>query len=85
MTERKISRTRLMVNGIGCAGIAILCLPLGYAGITGLAFTPLGTDPDGSDKVIAIELFSGLIGVIAIISLIRTVKKWRESPEKKDH
>jgi hypothetical protein len=82
MTEQKISKARLIVNGIGCSGVAILCLPIGFAGIISLASTPFGTDPDGGDKVLAIEIFCGLLGAIAFISLIRTVKTWRGLPKE---
>jgi hypothetical protein len=82
MTRQKIYKGRLILNGICWLAFAALCLPLGFEGIIGLSLTPFGTDPDGGDKVPGIELFCGLLGAIAIISLIRTVKRWSELPEK---
>ena len=83
MTQRKVSKVRLALNGIGCLGIAILCLPFGLQGLIGLMSGSLhmGSDPDGGDKVLAIQMLSALIAAIALISLIRTVKAWRELPE----
>lgn len=79
MTKQNIFKVRLILNGIGCTAIAILCLPIGFSGIISLVSNspPMGSDPDGADKVIAIQIFSGLLGALALISLIRTVKKWR--------
>lgn len=79
MPEPKISKARLILNGIGCFGIAMFCLPIGISGVIGLAFnsTPMGSDPDGKDKVLALLIFCGFVGAIALISFIRTVKIWR--------
>lgn len=82
MTKQNISKARLILNGIGCIGIAALCLPIGLEGVIGLASFPLGTDPDGRDKVLAIETFCGFLGVIAFASLIDTVWKWRRLPNE---
>jgi hypothetical protein len=83
MTKQKVSKVRLALNGIGCVGIATLCLSVGLPGLIGLMFGSLrmGSDPDGGDKVLAIQLFGVVLGAIALISLIRTVKAWRELPK----
>lgn len=79
MNEMRITKARLIVNGIGCLGIALLCLPVGISGLFGLVFGahPLASDPDGGDKVLAIQMVCVLLGAIAVISLMRTVKRWR--------
>jgi hypothetical protein len=83
MTKQKVSKVRLAVNGIGCLGIALLCLPVGLPGLIGLISGSLrmGSDPDGGDKVLAIQFVCVVIGAIALVSLIRTVKAWREWPK----
>ena len=83
MTKQNVSKFRLVLNGIGCFGIAILCLPFGLPGLIGLISGSLrmGSDPDSGDKVLAIQIFSTVIGAVALISLIRTVKAWRKLPE----
>ena len=85
MTKKKISKSRLVLNGIGCFGIAILCLPLGFVAIITLTSgtNPMVSDPDGAGKVLGIEIFFGLIGAIALLSLIHTVMLWRELPTHK--
>lgn len=45
MTKQNISKARLILNGIGCIGIAALCLPIGLEGAIGLASFPLGDRP----------------------------------------
>ena len=83
MAKQKASKVRLALNGIGCIGIAILCLSVGLPGLIGLVSGSLhmGSDPDGGDKVLAIQIFCVVLGAIAVVSLIRTVKAWRELPE----
>lgn len=83
MAKQKLSKFRLVLNGMGCLGIAILCLPVGLPGLIGLVSGSLhmGSDPDGGDKVLAIQIFCVFIGAIALVSLIRTVQAWRELPK----
>lgn len=83
MTKQKLSKVRLALNGIGCLGIAILCLPVGLPGLIGLmsGSIRMWSDPDGGDKVLAIQILCTVIGAIALISLLRTVKAWRELPK----
>ena len=83
MTKQKASKVRLALNAIGCLGIAMLCLPVGLPGLIGLMAGSLhmGSDPDGGDKVLAIQIFCAVLGAIALVSLVRTVKAWRELPE----
>ena len=79
MNDRRISKIRLAVNAIGCLVIAGLCLPVGLPGAIGLIIGSLhfGTDPDGADKVLGIQLVSTFFGAIALVSLARTVRQWR--------
>jgi len=83
MPKQKATQIRLALNGIGSLGIATLCLPIGLPGLIGLlsASRHLGTDPDGGDKVLAIQIFCVVLGAIALLSLLRTVKAWRELPK----
>jgi hypothetical protein len=83
MTNQKITKARLLLNGIGSAGIAILCLPIGLPGIIGLlsGHAAAAADPDGAGKVQAIELFCAALGMVALISLVRTVIAWRRLPK----
>lgn len=82
---KQLSKIRLALNGIGCFGIAILCLPVGLPGLIGFLSGSLhmGSDPDGGDKVLAIQIFCAFVGAIALIAFIRTVKAWRELPKAK--
>jgi hypothetical protein len=84
MAKRKISKPRLVINGIGTALIAIFCLYMGLPGVFGLVSGSVhfGIDPDGRDKVLAIQVFSAVVGVIALVSTFRSVKAWRESAKK---
>lgn len=77
--ERRIARVRLALNGLGSIAIAVLCLPIGLPGLIGFVAGSLrmGGDPDGADKVLGIQIFAAILGAVAVLSLVRTVKTWR--------
>jgi hypothetical protein len=54
-------------------------MPGGIVGLSGLISGELrfGRDPDGADKVLAISLLSGFVGVLALVALVRSVEAWR--------
>lgn len=81
MAKQKVSRVRLVINGIGCVFIAMICLPVGLPGLIGLlsGSAHLGRDPDSGDKLLAIQMLCVIVGTITLISLFRTAKAWRES------
>ena len=80
--SKNVSKSRLALNGIGAFGIAILCLPIGLPGLIGVVSGSLhfGSDPDGGDKVLAIQIFCAVMGALALASLIGTVISWRRLP-----
>jgi hypothetical protein len=84
MATRKVSKFRLAVNGIGCILLAVLFLSVGIPGLAGLlsGLVHFGSDPDGGDKVLALQCVSVLAGAIALGSLVRTVIAWRGSDEE---
>lgn len=75
MAEQNISKFRLALNGVGTLGIAILFLSAGLPGLLSLATgaSQMGSDPDGGDKVLGIQIIAVVVGVIALVSFIRTV------------
>ena len=84
MSKQKISKFRLLLNGVACLGISAFLLPIGISGIIGIgsSATPVASDPDGAGKVFGIFIFCAILGGIALISLIRTVMVWRRLPEE---
>ena len=40
----------------------------------------LGSDSESADLLLAIQVFSTGVGLIALISLVRTILAWRKSP-----
>jgi uncharacterized membrane protein YuzA (DUF378 family) len=72
------------MNGIGTTLIAIFYLNIGLPGVVGLVSGSMhfGVDPDGRDKVLAIQVFSVVVGIIALVSVLRTVTVLRESTKK---
>ncbi len=79
MSKKKVSKFRLALNGIGSLGVAIFCLPIGIPGLIGVIFGSLrlGSDPDGGDKVLGVQLLCVVLGAFALASLIDTVIAWR--------
>ena len=75
MLKRNGSIFRLALNAVGTFIIAVLGLSTGLPGLIGLAtgFLHFGSDPDGGDKVLAIQVFSALVGAIALVSFIGSV------------
>jgi hypothetical protein len=80
MTKQKLSKARLVINGIGSLGVAIICIAVSLSGIVGLitGTMRIGDDADGGDKVLGLQILTAILGVLALISFIRTVKAWRE-------
>ena len=85
--KQNISKARLIFNGIGCLVIVGFGLTIFFSLVhdLGSVSSPKPNDPDG-DKALGVYMaglgFSGLLGLIAFISLIRTVKRWRSLPRE---
>lgn len=80
MAKTKLSKFRLAANGVCCVLIIAAMMPVGLSALFQWLSGDLyfGKDPDGGDKVLAISLYLALpFGVIASISLIRTILAWR--------
>lgn len=81
MAGQTISKFRLLLNGVGSAAIALSCLPLGMLAL--LQWTA-GNAPDASSVasesarvVQGILTMAGILGLVALVSLARTVRAWR--------
>lgn len=79
----KLSRFRLWFNGIACVLIVLICLSIAVelAMELGKLPPPKPNDPDAGKVLWSYGIGivgSGLLGVAALFSLIRTLKLWRE-------
>lgn len=87
MMKQNIHKARLILNGVFCLGTVILCLYFCVSWISNreIISSYVTGDPD-RDKGVLIQIFafifSGLFGLTAFISLMRTVKKWRGLPKE---
>lgn len=79
MAGKTISKFRLLLNGAGCTVIAVFCVPLGLLSVWDLATgnTARTNQPEAAQIVLALGLFAGVLGAIALVSLVRTVRAWR--------
>lgn len=84
MARKQLSRFRLLINGVGCAAIVLLCLPLGAQALLQWL---LGSVPDAASTasesarvVQGISTLAGILGLVALLSLVRTVRAWRRLP-----
>jgi hypothetical protein len=84
MATKKIAKFRLVANSIFCAFIAVTCIPLGLSEIFALSSdsAPVAIDSEGRDKALFASWIAFLFGVIALISLLRTVKALRTPSEQ---
>jgi len=82
MSNQVVSKARLAFNTACTLFIALFFLYAALPGLVGLVSGSLrfGSDPDGGDKVLAIYLFSAILGVIATVYFIRMVMTWRRLP-----
>lgn len=80
----KLSRCRLLINGIGCALWVVFCLPMAFWLAIGLGqrVPPLAHDPDAG-KALGVYWVGivgcGALGVAALFSLMRTIRRWRSN------
>ena len=87
MENQNISKPRLILNGFGSLLVVFFCLPICFSPALDLVSVSSlkPTAPDG-DKALGIYTlgigFCGLLGAIALVSLVRTVKRWRALPGK---
>ena len=79
MAGKKITQFRLLLNGAGCVVIAVFCVPAGLLALWDLATgnTARTNHPESAQVVMALGLFAGALGAIALVSLVRTVRAWR--------
>ena len=82
MAGKTISRFRLVLNGVGCAVIAMSCLPLGVLALlqwsSGTAPDPASAASESARVVQGIFAMAGVFGLVALMSLVRTVRAWRQ-------
>ncbi len=87
MAVTNMTKARLIINGVGCIGIIAVCLPLCFSLASGLVSlaAPAPDDPDAG-KAFGIYVFGiglcSLLGIAALIALLRTVKTWRALAER---
>lgn len=85
----KVGKTRLLINGIFSACIAALFLPLLLAGLQKLFDSepyPASWDSDqvgAARTALAAYLAGGVFGLVGLVSLIKTIIRWRSLGKEK--
>lgn len=79
MAGKTLTRFRLLLNGAGCTVMAVFCVPAGLLAVWDLATGNAArtNHPESAQVVMVLGLFAGVLGAVALVSLVRTVRAWR--------
>lgn len=82
-------KIRLIVNGLFCVGLIVLFLPMFIVGVDMLInpMTHPNWDADQEGAALTakvLNLSAGIFVAAALVSLVRTVRRWRDYLAKKN-